>query len=143
MPKKTVPPHLRKLVAERALGCCEYCMSQEFFSTSGFTIDHINPAGGDDDLENLALACHLCNGSKFTKTVAVDPESGKLVAIFHPRNDVWKNHFRWSDDFTKITGTTPTGRATAERLHLNRSYLQNQRALYRLVGIHPPAHSIA
>jgi HNH endonuclease len=142
MPKKSVPPLLRKLVADRALGCCEYCMSQEFFSTSGFTIDHINPDGGDD-LENLALACHRCNGSKFTKTVAVDPESGELVAVFNPRNNAWIDHFRWNDDFTKVIGITPTGRATVKRLHINRAYLQNQRALYRIVGIHPPAHSIA
>ena len=142
MPKKTVPQFLKKLVAERALGCCEYCMSQVFFSTSGFTIDHINPDGGND-IENLALACHLCNGSKFTKTVAVDPETGELVAIFHPRNNAWKDHFCWNDDFTKVIGTTPTGRATVVRLHINRSYLLNQRALYSLVGIHPPAHSIA
>lgn len=142
MPKKSVSSLLKKHVVERALGCCEYCMSQEYYSDSGFTIDHIDPSGGDE-IDNLALACHKCNNAKVNKTTAIDPESMELVGIFNPRKEKWTDHFGWNNDFTKIIGITPIGRATVKRLDMNRSYLQNQRILYRLAGIHPPAHSIA
>ncbi len=99
MPKKKVSPHLRKHVADRALGCCEYCMSQEYYLTHGFSIDHINPVGNSDP-DNLALACQGCNNFKFTKKQAIDPESGTYAAIFNPRADEWKSHFRWNENFT-------------------------------------------
>ena len=142
MPKKKVSPHLRKLVADRALGCSEYCMSQEQYSTHGFSIDHINP-GGSSDPDNLALACQGCNNFKFTKKQSIDPDTGATATIFNPRTDEWKSHFRWNENYTLIVGITPTGRSTVNALQLNRDFLQNQRALYRAAGIHPPAHSVA
>ncbi len=55
-------------MTNRAYGCCEYCMSQEKYASQSFSIEHIIPvfSGGDDDLENLALACQGCNNIKFT-----------------------------------------------------------------------------
>lgn len=70
---------LRKQVVIRAKGCCEYCMSQEAFSSSPFSIEHIIPVSkkGVNTLENLALACQGCNNFKYTKLLGIDPLSKK------------------------------------------------------------------
>jgi hypothetical protein len=34
---------LRQFVTERAFGCCEYCMSQEKFSSQSFSLEYIFP----------------------------------------------------------------------------------------------------
>ncbi len=141
MPKK-LPPRIKEQVRERARGYCEYCLSPEAFSTYDFSCDHITPAirGGSDKLENLALACQGCNGSKYDRTEAEDPVSGEMVPLYNPRKQKWNEHFSWSDDFTEIIGLTPTGRATVEMLKLNRLKLKNLRqGLFKLKH-HPPVH---
>jgi hypothetical protein len=69
---------------------------------------------------------------------AKDRTSGETVPLFHPRRDRWSDHFAWTDDATEIVGTTPTGRATVEKLELNREELVNLRRLLRPAGLHPP-----
>jgi len=56
MSEKHVPAELRRLVIERAQGCCEYCGAQAAYSSDPFTVDHIIPRslGGPTKLENLA-----------------------------------------------------------------------------------------
>jgi HNH endonuclease len=48
---------MRLLVTDRAYGCCEYCMSQEKFSSQSFSMEHIVPKaiGGSDEPYNLAF----------------------------------------------------------------------------------------
>jgi len=94
-----------------------------------FSVEHIIPrqAGGETTLDNLALACQGCNGHKYVKTEGVGPVSGELVPLFHPRRQLWREHFAWNADFTLIIGLTPTGRATVEVLQLNREGLINLR----------------
>jgi len=58
--------------------------------------------------------------------------------LFHPREQSWDEHFAWNEDFTLILGLTPTGRATIEALHLNRSGLVNLRRVLYAIGEHPP-----
>jgi hypothetical protein len=41
--KPQISNQLRRTVTERAKGCCEYCQSQEMFSTQIFSIEHILP----------------------------------------------------------------------------------------------------
>jgi len=105
-----------------------------------FSVEHIIPrqADGETTLDNLALACQGCNGHKYVKTHGVDPVSGELVPLFHPRHQHWRNHFAWSADFTLIIGLTPTGRATVEALQLNREGLVNLRHVLYAMGEHPP-----
>lgn len=105
-----------------------------------FAVEHIIPlqAGGKNVLENLALACEGCNSHKHTKIQAIDPISGKFTSLFHPRQHRWLEHFRWSDDSTKIFGLTPTGRATIEALQMNRKGLVNLRRVLYAMGEHPP-----
>ena len=93
--------------------------------------------GGDSAEDNLALSCQGCNNKKYTKTTAVDPESGKRVPLFHPRRDQWSEHFRWSDDSLLIIGITPTGRASIKSLDLNREGVINFRRLLVVFGVHP------
>ncbi len=47
----------------------------------------------------------------------VDPLSGRVETLFHPRRDQWHDHFAFREAY--IDGLTPTGRATVEVLVLN------------------------
>lgn len=140
MAKKAIPVATRRIVAERAVWCCEYCKSQEQFSPQPFTVDHFVPKskGGSDDLENLALACQGCNGSKLDKTEALDPVTKTGVPLFNPRMQIWTEHFAWDETFTQILGLTPIGRATVIALKLNRKHLVNLREFLIVFGEHPP-----
>lgn len=140
MPEQRVTAAQRRAVFARAKGCCEYCLSQARFATQSFAVEHIVPryVGGETELENLALSCFGCNSHKYTKTHALDPETERDVPLFHPRRQIWSEHFAWSDDFTQIIGKTATGRATIEALKLNRLELVNLRHVLRAVGEHPP-----
>ncbi|MBS1249028.1 MAG: CRISPR-associated endonuclease Cas9 [Chloroflexi bacterium] len=137
---ENISSELKRLVAERAHGCCEYCYSQTKFAMQSFSIEHIVPRskGGEGSAKNLALACQGCNNRKYTKTSGQDPITGKEVPLFHPRNQQWQEHFAWNDDFTLIIGLTPTGRATVEGLALNRDGLVNLRRILYQAGEHPP-----
>jgi 5-methylcytosine-specific restriction endonuclease McrA len=108
-----------------------------------FSVEHIVPRdrGGTDSPGNLALSCQGCNNHKFTKVEGGDPATGDIVPLFHPRQQRWQEHFQWSEDFTHIVGTTRTGRATVEALHLNRPGLVNLRRMLRAAGEHPPPAS--
>ncbi len=130
----------RRIVAQRARHCCEYCQSQLRFSVDSFSVEHIVPCsrGGTDDLDNLGLACQRCNNHKFTATQAPDPLTGEMASFFHPREQSWHEHFLWSHEYLFIRGLTPTGRATVERLQLNRSSLVNLRRVLVSAGEHPP-----
>lgn len=131
---------LKQAVAERAHHCCEYCLSQLRFSPDPFSVEHIVPLaqGGSNETNNLALACQGCNSHKYTATDAVDSASGLRAPLFHPRRDTWSQHFVWSDDYSLVVGTTPTGRATVARLKLNRAGLVNLRLVLSSIGEHPP-----
>ncbi len=108
---------------------------------SSFVVDHIVPrsAGGATHTDNLAFACSGCNAHKYNKTSALDPVSGEAVALYHPRQDRFRDHFTWNGDFTMLLGLTPRGRATVEALHLNHDGVINLRRLLQKAGSHPPS----
>lgn len=130
----------RRVVVERAQGCCEYCLSQANFSTESFSVEHIIPLskGGKTVLDNLALSCQGCNNYKYTKTEGFDPVSLQWAPLYHPRQQKWEDHFAWNQDYTLIIGLTPTGRATVETLHLNRTPVINFRRVLYAAHEHPP-----
>jgi 5-methylcytosine-specific restriction endonuclease McrA len=134
---------LRQMVRERASFCCEYCFSQGKYIPDPLSVEHIIPRsrGGSHDEPTLALSCQGCNGRKHVAVSAIDPVSEQEVPLYHPRRDVWSNHFAWSAGFTEIIGKTPTGRATVERLQLNRESLVNLRIVLGSLGKHPPSIS--
>lgn len=138
-----IPDALRRFVTTRAQGCCEYCRSQEAYATERFSIEHIHPraAGGMTVPDNLALACQGCNGHKAVTHTAPDPQTGELVALFHPRQHNWSQHFTWSEDKLQVLALTSTGRATVVRLRLNRPSLINLRRALLAIGVHPPAET--
>jgi hypothetical protein len=132
-------------IRQRANFLCEYCHSSKEASTSLFTLDHLIPQslGGDDREDNLALACHRCNGRRYNFTDGIDPETQASIALFNPRKDLWSDHFIWSADGQNIIGITPIGRATLNRLDLNDDFhddgsIQRARRLWIRGGWHPP-----
>ena len=116
----SISTFLRKLVVRRAENRCEYCRLSQKGQEATFHIDHIFPvaSGGETVAENLALACVSCSLRKGAKETAIDPNTKKKVAIFHPRKDVWKEHFAWKG--VRVEGLTAVGRATVKTLNLNR-----------------------
>lgn len=135
-----VSASIRAKIEERAEKLCEYCRSPLEFSPDPFSVEHIFPIskGGTDDLENLALVCQGCNGYKSTKTEAFDVMSQMTVQFYNPRQDLWNEHFVWSEDFTEIIGKTAKGRVTIIVLKLNRQRVMNLRRILVLGGEHPP-----
>ncbi len=140
MAEKRLSSEVRNFVANRAGHCCEYCRSQEKFAVQSFSMEHIIPLskGGKTKPENLAFACQGCNAHKYNKVEGIDPVTENSVALFHPRRQKWKDHFKWSADFASIIGITPSGRATVEALKLNRKGLVNLRKVLLAMGEHPP-----
>src|SRR5262249_2207996 len=90
-----IPAALRRLVRERADGRCEYCLIPESVTLALHTIDHIiaEKHGGQTVAENLALCCTIDNGHKGSDLASVDPDTGAIVPLFHPRQDSWSDHF--------------------------------------------------
>ncbi len=140
MANSSITAAQKQFITQRAQRCCEYCLSQADFSPDSFSIEHIIPTvkGGTNDLENLALSCQGCNNRKYTHTEAIDPVTGSTAPLYHPRQHQWHDQFVWSEDFTRMIGTTPTGRATIKRLDLNRAGVVNLRELLALTHRHPP-----
>lgn len=140
MSEQKPTPRQKQKVFDRANGRCEYCFSRADFSPSPFAAEHSLPrhSGGTNALDNLALSCQACNNHKFTSTNALDPGSGLIVPLFHPRRDKWSDHFSWSEDFLLIEGRTPTGRATVNKLQINRASVINLRRVLKMDGKHPP-----
>ncbi len=139
--RRKIPLRLREQISARAHYRCEYCLSPEAFSLDSFTVDHIHPvsAGGSDAPDNLAFACPNCNNRKQDDTMALDPQTGERVPLYHPRRDRWSDHFMWSDDDLTVLPLTAIGRATIVRLQLNRPGVVNiRRALLALGEEHPP-----
>jgi hypothetical protein len=102
--------------------------------------DHLIPqaAGGTTHEEHLWLACRRCNGFKGTQTHACDPHSAEWVALFNPRQQVWIDHFAWSEDGTEIIGKTPCGRAIVAALRMNNAEIVVARRSWVSVGWWPP-----
>ena len=112
-------PDLDRLVRRRARGRCEYCHLPEKSHPAPFQIDHViaRQHGGRSLAENLALACIQCNRYKGPNLAGIDPVTGEMVRLFHPRRDKWSAHFVWKGFV--VTGTTPVGRATIDVLNMN------------------------
>ncbi len=139
MPREYIQKTIRDKIKKAANNACEYCKAIRTYSSSPFAIEHITPVAkkGSNKFENLAYSCNNCNHAKHTATSAIDPITNNEVPLFHPRNQIWQNHFKWTADFLVMEGLTPVGRATIIKLKTNR--LENFNLRTVLVGIaHPP-----
>jgi hypothetical protein len=106
-------------VRRRAGERCEYCHLRQEHSQLTHHIEHIiaKQHGGSDDVDNLALACHRCNLHKGPNLTGIDPQTGQVTQLFHPRRDQWSDHF--TCEGARVTGLTALGRATINVLDLN------------------------
>ena len=86
--------------------------------------------------ENLALACFPCNNHKGPNIAGIDPETGRMTRLFHPRVDQWVTHFVWRG--AVLVGLTAVGRTTIEVLAINiRHRVLHRQALIE-EGVFPP-----
>jgi hypothetical protein len=133
-----IPDRLRAEVVARAGSVCEYCLTPAQGQVAWFPIDHIVPrsGGGQTEWNNLALACPRCNAHKWAFQWGTDTGTGNPAPLFHPRQQSWAEHFRWSEaNDLEIEGLTPCGRATVERLKMNDPEIVAIRRLLVRLGI--------
>ena len=85
-----IPVQLRRVVFMQAARSCEYCLIHEDDTFFGCQIDHViaEKHGGETILENLALACTICNRAKGSDIATL--VYSKLVRLYNPRLDVWQ-----------------------------------------------------
>ena len=102
-----------------------------------FQIDHIiaRKHGGETIAANLALSCYFCNSYKGPNIASLDPDSGRLVRLFHPRKDRWTDHFAW--DGPILVGQTAIARATILVLWMNHPLVVETRRLLIADGVFP------
>jgi hypothetical protein len=110
---------VRELVVSRAGAICEYCRLPQHASVVAFHVEHVltRKHGGSDEPENLALACDRCNLAKGPNLSGIDPVSGVVVDLFHPRRQPWATHFVITQG--TVAGLTDIGRATVATLNMN------------------------
>jgi predicted restriction endonuclease len=115
-----IDPATRQRVRDRAGNRCEYCrIHQEDDPFYRFHIEHIIPRqhSGNDDISNLALACHHCNLHKGPNLTTIDEMTSQVVALFDPRRQVWTEHFFIQGEI--VRGMTAVGRGTIKLLAMN------------------------
>jgi len=110
---------LEQLVRLRAHEVCEYCRLPQRFSRLLFSVDHViaRQHAGPTTKENLALASGFCNRHKGPNIAGIDLQTKQLTRLFHPRRDVWEEHFRWSGPL--VIGLTDAARTTISVLAIN------------------------
>lgn len=113
-------PKLEQQVWQRADARCEYCQLPQASSPLPHAVDHIisRQHNGPTVADNLALACFFCNSYKGPNIAGLNPRTGRMVRLFHPRKDRWSRHFQW--DGPVLVGLTHTARVTIALLEINR-----------------------
>jgi 5-methylcytosine-specific restriction endonuclease McrA len=110
----------RRQVRDRANHRCEYCrLPQSAAPFLTFHIEHIQATQHiqDDSLDNLGLACPHCNLHKGPNLTTLSLGTDEIVPLFHPRQQIWDDHFRINR--ARIEGRTEVGTATARLLKMN------------------------
>jgi hypothetical protein len=135
-------------VRSRAGGRCEYCCAPQAAFRRRFHIEHIvaRQHGGPTQLDNLALACWHCNLKKGPNLTGIDPDTGQIAELFHPRKDRWIGHFDMGMGTLRplcieVQGLTPIGRATVRVLGLNEDMQQMLRYEFWSEGLYELADS--
>jgi hypothetical protein len=125
-------------VGRRAQGLCEYCQLPQAYHRIPFQIDHIIAAqhGGPRTVDNLALTCLRCNKRKGPNIAGINPATGEIVRLFHPRRDKWTEHFRWEG--AVLIGLTPIGISTIIVLGINHPSAVGVREELIAEGVFPP-----
>ncbi len=110
---------LRQFVRERAGQRCEYCHLPDNAAPAAFHVEHViaRQHSGSDAHDNRCWSCHRCNLKKGPNLSGLDPLTGKIAALFHPRRQRWQRHFQWVG--AVLIGRTKTGRVTVAVLDIN------------------------
>lgn len=103
-----------------------------------FHIEHVIPRvrGGTSDLDNLAFACPSCNLHKADRVSSAFDRDSAAIALFHPRTDVWSDHFEW-DDY-HLVGKSDVGRLTIQLFGLNHERRIKIRQADQMFDLFPP-----
>lgn len=93
---------IREAVVRRAQRACEYCHLPESASILPHQVDHIigRQHRGSDNIDNLCFCCIRCNLKKGPNIASVDPETRMIVPLYHPRRQLWREHFSANIDGT-------------------------------------------
>ncbi|NEU77345.1 HNH endonuclease [Hassallia byssoidea VB512170] len=137
MTSNSIPAELRKLVIKRASGRCEYCLIHQDFSIYTHEVDHIIAVkhGGETTADNLALSCLSCNRHKGSDFATIDQFTKEIIPLFHPRRQVWDEHFYIVN--ARIEGKTQIGQGTARLLQFNVPNRVLQRQVLMSQGQYP------
>jgi hypothetical protein len=133
---------LRRLIAARADGLCEYCLIAEEDTFYGCEADHIvsEKHGGSTDADNLANACVFCNQAKGSDVGSIHWETNEFIRFFNPRTDRWSDHFDLIEN--RIEGVTPIGVVTARILAFNSGARLLERETLYGIGRYPSAAAL-
>lgn len=116
-----VPVDLRRLIVDRAQGCCEYCYIHEDDHYLTHEVDHIISIKhrGTTIVDNLCLSCFDCNRYKGSDIGSLDLETDTFTPLFNPRTMQWDTHLQLNNGV--IVPLTSEGRVTVFLLRLNSS----------------------
>lgn len=94
-------------------------MAEEWEPFFSYHVEHIiaKQHGGGDAVDNLAFACHHCNLLKGPNLTSIDPDTGLVTTLYHPRQHLWTEHFYNLDG--QILGKTQVGRTSVFLLQMN------------------------
>jgi hypothetical protein len=81
------------------------------------------------------LSCLNDNLHKGPNIGGLDPDTGLLTRLFHPRQDIWDEHFAWVGPV--LTGRTAVGRTTIDVLFMNAPERVEVRRLLIRAGLFP------
>ncbi len=137
-----VSNEIRRLVEQRALQICEYCLAYQGYSYIKFQIEHIISLkhGGLSIPENLALSCLNCNVNKGSDIGTV-VEYDNFTRFYNPRKDHWLQHFEISENGL-ILSRTYIGEATAKILNFNSIEQVIERREFIETGNYPHINAI-
>jgi hypothetical protein len=129
---------LVRLVWHRAGDACEYCRLPQQFDVLPCQIDHIiaQKHHGLTTADNLALSCYNDNSRKGPNIAGLDPQTGELTRLFHPRQHSWHEHFNWNGP--ELVGLTAIGRTTVDVLGINLPERLEHRRMLMAVGLFRP-----
>src|SRR5439155_1919765 len=82
-----------------------------------------------------SYVCSFCNKRKGPNLSGIDPATGRITRLFHPRRHKWERHFRWEGPL--LVGRTPIGRATIAVLSMNARLRVAVRAALMEEGLFP------
>jgi hypothetical protein len=114
-----ISAELRRIVENRANGCCEYCLIHRDDVFFAHEIDHIisEKHRGKTEAINLCFACFDCNRYKGSDVGSIDIVTDTYTRLFNPRLDKWNEHFVLRD--AVIVPLTAIGRVSEFLLQMN------------------------